>query len=216
MNEQIKALLQKIPAVPILLLYGAYLGYDYYTYTTDPQSPLIQKQQQVASIQGETAKVREKLKDAEKFFRSLEERKANLRKLALQLEEAKATLSEQMEVSSFLRMVNTEATKVGMTVIGLKPKDTHEEEYYVQQSFDLEFHGAFVQLVVFLERIANLERIIRVSDIKLKPMSGANDAYVLLDGGLRLNTYRYRGSKADDLGKESGSTPAPTPQKGGT
>src|ERR1700745_4242264 len=133
MDEQLKSTLEKA-ILPILLLFGAYLGWDYYTFTTDPSSPLLQKQQEVASMQQETSQVREKLKKAQDFYRTLEQRSVDLRQLALQLEEA---------------------NKVGMAVQGLKPTDSHEEEYYVQQSFELKFHGVFVQLAVFLERLSN-------------------------------------------------------------
>lgn len=212
MNEQIKAYLEKVPVLPLLLAFAAYLGYDAYTYMTDPQSPLNQKQQQLATVQKDTVAIREKVKKAEEFYRTLEQRKIELRQLALQLEEAKASLSEQMDISSFIRLISTEATKVGIKVISIKPKpETKDEEYYVQQTFALEFQGVFVQVVVFLQRLANLERIIRVGNVKLSPLSKANETFVELKGGLDLNTYRYRGSKADDLGKPS--APAPTPSQ---
>lgn len=214
MNEQLKTLLEKLPVVPLILVAGAYLGWDYYTFTTDPSSPLLTKQQQVVTVQQDTATTKAKVIKAEEFFRTLEARRSELRQLAIQLEEAKASISEQMDVSSFVKMVVAEANKVGMTVLGIRPTESHDEEYYTQQSFDLKFHGVFVQLVVFMERLANLERIIRVGEIHLKPISAQNNQYVELDGRLQLNTYRYRGSKADELTKAaSAQSSAPVQQQ---
>jgi Tfp pilus assembly protein PilO len=211
MNDQLKGLLDKLPIIPALVAALGYLGWTYYTFTTDPSSPLLQKQQQVASLQAETTAIKAKLQKAQDFFRTLEGRRSELRQLALQLEETKASLSEQMDVSSFVRMVVDEANKVGMTVVGIRPTENHKEEYYAQQSFELKFHGVFVQLVVFMERLANLERIVRVGEIRLKPASVASNTFVELDGVLQLNTYRYLGSKADELTKGQASTPTPSP-----
>jgi hypothetical protein len=45
--NQLKDILSKIPAVALLAAYALYLGYDYYGFTHDDSSPLIQKQSQV-------------------------------------------------------------------------------------------------------------------------------------------------------------------------
>jgi Tfp pilus assembly protein PilO len=220
MDEQLKALLQKLPLIPLLMAYGGYLGWDYYTFSTDPSSPLLTKLAAIHATQAETAQTRDKVKKANEFFQSLQERRSELRGLALQLEEAKATLSEQIDQSAFVKMVNAEANKVGLSVVGIKPTETHEHEYYVEQSFDLRFHGVFVQLVVFLQHLTNLDRIVRIGQFSLKSASPANSQYVELDGNIQLNTYRYRGSQADDLvknappvaspaGSASPSTPSP-------
>lgn len=228
MNDQLKTLLEKLPVVPILIAAAAYLGWDYYSFTTDPSSALMQKQQQIVSVKQDTATAQAKLQKAQEFFRTLEGRRSELRQLAIQLEEAKASISEQLDVSSFIRMVVAEANKVGMTVLGIRPTESHSEEYYVEQSFELKFKGVFVQLVVFMDRLANLEKIIRVGAIHLKPISSADNEYVELDGSVQLNTYRYRGSKADDLTKAASAQsaapakpvstpakqPAPPAQKG--
>lgn len=209
MIDQLRPLLEKIPLVPALLLYGAYLGYDYYAFQSDPGSALNHKQQQIQIAKQETTLTQEKARKAKEFYQTLEARREELRKLALQLEEAKASLSEQMDVSSFIKMVVGEAKKVGMAVDGIRPTDSREKEYYLEQAFELKFHGVFVQLVVFLERLANLERIIRIGQFHVKPVTPASAAYVQLDGTIELETYKYRGSKADELGKSAPTQPQP-------
>src|SRR5689334_2718795 len=131
MNEQALSILQRLPLIPILVAYVAYLGWNYYTFTTDPTSPLLQKNVAIEVLQKEVDQGKEKVRKAEEFYRTLEQHRTELRGLAQQLDEAKASLNEQLDIPSFMRMVNTEATKVGMTVLGLKPTESHEHEYYV-------------------------------------------------------------------------------------
>ena len=75
------------------------------------------------------------------------------------------------------------------------------EAYAVEQPFALQFKGVFVQLMVLLERLSATERIVRVDNFELKRMGSSLAPYVELNGKLEVKTYKYVGSKADDLGK---------------
>ena len=154
----------------------------------------------------------------QEFFQTLEKRRVELRSLAKELEGLKVTLSETLDIGALIKTVVGEAAKVGLSVSSIKPTDLKESEYYSEQSFALSFHGVYVQLVVFLQRIANLERIIRVDNFDMRVVSSPTAQYVSLDGTLQLKSYRYKASKADDLGKDSkggaaktGTAPGTTP-----
>jgi Tfp pilus assembly protein PilO len=204
--NQLKDILSKIPAVAILAAYALYLGYDYYDFTHDAASPLIQKQQGID--------MQDKIKKAKEFYASLEARRGELRALALQLNELKATLSESLDLGAFIGTVVKEAEKVGLSVQGIKPSENKEGEYYTEQAFDMGFHGFYVQLLVLLDHLAGLERIIRVDKFTIKSTSAATAQYVDLEGTLQLKTYRYKGTDADKLGASDGtssSTPSSAP-----
>src|SRR6185312_15760053 len=102
--------------------------------------------------------------------------------------------------------------KVGMTVEGIRPTDTREQDYYVEQAFDLKFRGVFVQLRVFLQRLSELNRIVRIGKLELHPITPADSEYVMLEGDVELDTYKYRGSHADELGNSPEMNPAPAPR----
>jgi len=204
--EQLKDILSKIPMVALLAAYALYLGYDYYEFTHDPASPLIQKQAQVDDAKKQSVDALDKIKKAQEFYASLEVRRSDLRSLAVQLNGLKATLSESLDFGSFIETVVKEANKVGLSVQGIKPSEAKESEFYTEQAFDMSFHGFYVQLVVLLDHLANLERIIRVDKFTVKASSPATAQYVDLEGTLQLKSYRYKGTKADDVGKPGAST----------
>jgi Tfp pilus assembly protein PilO len=206
--EQLKDILSKIPVIALLAAYALYLGYDYYEFTHDPSSPLIQKQQELDAAQKQTVDMQDKIKKAQAFYASLETRRADLRSLAVQLNDLKATLSETLDIGSFIETVVKEAGKVGLSVQGIKPSESKESEFYTEQAFDMSFHGFYVQLVVLLEHLATLERIIRVDKFTIKASSPATAQYVDLEGTLQLKSYRYKGTKADELGRSDTSTPS--------
>jgi hypothetical protein len=143
-----------------------------------------------------------------------ENKASTCRTLALQLNELKATLSESLDLGAFIGTVVKEADKVGLSVQGIKPSENKEGEYYTEQAFDMGFHGFYVQLLVFLDHLAGLERIIRVDKFTIKSTSPATSQYVDLEGTLQLKTYRYKGTDADKLGAQdapSSSAPSSAP-----
>ncbi len=214
MNEALKAQIDKIPVVPIVAAGLLYFAYGYYNFLNDPESPLNQKKAEMQRLEAQNTTMQNKIKEAREFVKSLETKRAELRKLASQLEELKASLSENMDVADFLKMTITEAKKVGLNVISLRPAEKKKEEFYTEQTFELNFRGVYVQLMVLLERLSQSQRIIRVESFNMKPIGSSLSRYVELEGTVQLKTYAYNGSKADQLGKDT--APIEFPSLSGT
>lgn len=204
--EKIKELLDRVPITLFLVIYILYLGYDYHLFKTDPRSGLNLEKAKVEKAENEVKKLKTRVKEVSEFVKSLEAKKAELRGLAQDLDSTKATLSESLDIPAFMKVVLTEAKKMGLTVLALKPTLSSVKEYYVEQAFELTFKGVFVQFIGFLERLANLEKIVRVDDFVMTPTKTNSSRYIELEGKLQLKTFRYNGSKADDLAKEKPKT----------
>jgi len=54
-----------------------------------------------------------------------------------------------------------------------------------------------------VNRLSNLQRIVRIESVDMKPVSSAASKYVELEGSLEVKTFSYVGSKADQVGKDS-------------
>ncbi len=221
-TERILSYLNKIPLLLFVVAYLGWVGYDYYyDFRSSPDSPLNQRKSQLESTNHEVDVLRDKIKRAQDFYKTLDQKRSEIRGLSLQLDQLKATLSEELDFPSFMRLVTTEAEKVGVDVTKISPAETSKSEYVVEQVYELTFHSVYIQLLVFLQRLSNLERIIRVESLSFKPaVDVTNAGYIPLDGVLKLKTYRYLGTKADDLGNanaaalnasQGGKPPIPGP-----
>ncbi|MCM2276756.1 MAG: type 4a pilus biogenesis protein PilO [Oligoflexia bacterium] len=210
--ERLKEILQRIPFTLLLVVYLAYLAYDLHAFNSDEASDLNLKKKEVAAAQEDLAKLNKKVEQTKEFMRSLNTKREELRKLAQELEDTKAVLTETLDVPAFMKLVLTEAQRVGLTVQSIKPGEVSRQEYYAQQLFDVSFRGVYVQLIGFLDRLANLQKIVRVDDFTMKPISSSSARHVELEGMLQLKAFRYAGSKADELGKkETEGTPGAAP-----
>lgn len=218
-QDRIIATLEKIPLVLLLVLYGGYVGYDYfYAFKSGSSSPYLAKKSELENVQKATSALDDKIRRAKEFYKTLDQKRAEIRNLSLQLDQLKATLSEELDLPSFMKMVTTEAERVGVNVTTIRPGESKREEFTMAQSYEIDFHAVYIQLLVFLQRLATLERIIRVEAMTFKPNSaGATDTsagYVELSGTLLLKTYRYIGTAAEE-GKPATPGAAAPPKKAG-
>lgn len=207
-GEAFKDLLGKIPVLPVFFLGLGYFAYDFYSFSSDGASPLMQKRAQVTAIRAENTKLQEQVKKAQEFYKSLDRKREDLKALAQQLDQMRATLSDSLDIPQFIKMVITEAGKVGIRVLSIKPTESKKHEYYVEQAFDVSFRGVYLQTLVFLDRLASLERIIRVDNFDIKRQGSSLSQYVELGGTIQVKAFKYLGSKADDLVKTGGSVTA--------
>lgn len=203
---------------PIAILIVGYLAYDYfYDFQKSPSSPLVTAQAQLEQIKQASKGLEVKIKQAEEFNRTLEQKVAELRLLSAQLDEFKVTLSEDFDTGLFGTLAN-ESRRAGVQVSNFTKQATRKTEYYDEASYRISFSAVYVQLFVFLERLSKLDKIVRLSSVTLRPVASDNSdsPYVELKGELKLNTYRYNGSEADKLTPgQAPAKPAPAAAKGG-
>ena len=194
---------KKIPFTPLLVLYLGWLGYDYYQFEYDASSPMMIQKAEAVAKSAEIKSVELKIKQAKDFYKNLETKKAELRALAEQLNGMKSTLTEGFDVPTFMKLVVTEAKKIGLIVTGLKPTKETKKEYYTEQAFDLTFQGVYAQVLVFLDRLSQAQKIVRVDNFVIHPRAAAASRYTELDGTIEIKAFSYVGTRDDELNKAS-------------
>ncbi len=199
-----KDTIEKIPFPMLLGVFLLYLGFQYYQFAYQADSPLGLKIQQVNGQKQAIEALRDKVRRAKDFYATLDSKKAELRTTNQELESMKATLSNEIDIPGFVKMAVTEASKVGLRVLSIKPTELKVGELYAEQAFEMKFQGVYVQLLVFLDRLAHLERIIRVDGFDITRVGPSSAAYVEVAGTLQLKAYRYVTSNADAKARGDG------------
>jgi Tfp pilus assembly protein PilO len=198
----------------------AYFGWDYYSFSTDPTSDLGMKESQINQKKADIVAKEKKIAEAKEFYRNLEKKRDELRKLSTELATMKSTLTENNDVPAFMKLVLNEARHVGLTVRSLVPLTSQPKQFYIEQPFDLEFQGVYVQLIAFLDRLAQAERIVRIDDFTVHPRMSASrgSRFIELDGTIKVRSYVYLGTQEDSVATNGGSDavkPTGTPPTGG-
>lgn len=196
------ALLSLLDRIPILLLTfaaAAWYGYDYYAWLHAPDSELNLKAQSLVQTQNELSIAQKKLASGEEFYKNLDVLRSQIRALTAQLDSTKAVLSSEIDIANFVRMLTLEAKKLNLVIKSIKPEPETKREYYIEVPFTLQLRGAYVQLLVFFDRIARFNQVIRISDFEMRPSGNAMTKYVELSGSVKLVAYKYLGTAADEV-----------------
>lgn len=224
-SDRIKEFIDKVPFGFLVFAYLGYLGFDYYSFENDPSSLKIAKIREIETARDNKLKLEAKYKELNLFIKSLEQKKIEIRSLAQELQGVKGSLSETLDKAAFIKMVGTEAKRVGLLVTSSQPGATVLKEYYAEQNFSFVFKGVFVQIIAFLDRISNVTQIIHSDRYAFKPTGRTiSGKFPEMEAEVELKTYQYVGTKADaipDEGKANGgensssnskaSSPAGTP-----
>lgn len=198
--DKIREALEKLPVGVIISVFVAYLAYDLYSFQFDPSSPLLMKRRDLGAATEENKRLDGQLKEAQLFVKNLELKKTELRRLAMELEELKSSISEKLDIPAFMKRANTEAKKVGFTVLSIKPNGSQDKEFYSEYAFNINFRGAFIQLLAYFQRLSNIQELVKVEDFNMHTLGSNRARYVQLEGMLEVKTYKYIGSKADTIG----------------
>ncbi len=201
----------------LLFIVGAgYLGYDYYSFYNDPASELLVKQEEIRVKQEEIESKKKKAEEGKQFIARLETKKAELRTLVEQLSQMKQTLSENSDMPGFSKFLFEESKKLSLTLNSVAPGARVKQNFYEEIPLQIAFSGMFVQIVAFLERIAQADRIVRVDSVQLRSRAGqpAGQKFVEIDGTLLLKTFMYQPTIEDEAGKEKPKAGAPTAAAG--
>jgi Tfp pilus assembly protein PilO len=197
--EIINKALARLPIIPLAIFYIGWMGYSYYDWLNSPESELGQRRAAIVTARAEVESSRKKLATGEEFFKNLDAIRVRVRQLTTQLDGTKTSLSTDVVVANFVRMITLEAKKLGITIKSISPQPEQKREYYTEVPFNVALTGAYVQVLVFFDRVARMQQVIRVGDFDLHPTGGTYTKYVELAGTVKINAYKYLGTHADEI-----------------
>jgi type IV pilus assembly protein PilO len=197
--QAINNILSRIPIMPLGVFYLCYLLYGHYDFLNSDQSELAQKKKSLTAASQELDTAKKKLKEGEEFYKNLDVLRSRIRSLTEQLDGTKTILSADIDIANFVRMITLEAKKLGLIIKGIKPQDEVKRDYYHEVPFTVSLRGAYIQILVFFDRVAKFQQVIRVGDFQFKPSGNVFTKYVELQGDAKLVAYRYIGTNADEV-----------------
>jgi type IV pilus assembly protein PilO len=87
--------------------------------------------------------------------------------LEMQLENLRRIVPDEKEVDNFVRLVQAEAISVGVSLRRFTARPVSQQEFYVEVPFEVEMDGPFYDVLQFYDRLARMERIINVSELRM-------------------------------------------------
>ncbi|MDD4856753.1 MAG: type 4a pilus biogenesis protein PilO [Candidatus Krumholzibacteria bacterium] len=149
------------------------LGYVYFFTSFLPffHHPMRAK---VASLSSEYEKMSAELEKARKTVGNLAKLEAEYDRLHDKWVAAQGLLPKDKEVADLLRKVTRIGSQSGIDFLLFEPQPPVQREFITENPVKVKVRGEYHQLGIFLSKVANLDRIVNVSQLGIKPADTKN------------------------------------------
>jgi type IV pilus assembly protein PilO len=148
------------------------LSYVYFGTTLLPFCYRVKKAK-IAELEADYAKLSAEVEKARQIVGNLAKLEAEYERLHHQWESAQQLLPPEEEMPDLLRKVTTAGNKSGIEFMLFQPKPPVVKELYKEHPVAVRVRGGYHELGMFLSRLANLTRIVNVTDLKINPAQTA-------------------------------------------
>lgn len=212
--NKFKELIAKLQWSHVAIIGGLAAAFFYFTLDT---SEVEMREQALQAVQSETASLEKKLQEAKDFERQFEEKKKKYAQLVSELQQLQGALPKQFFLPDLLSELLKEAKQLEIEVTSITPDGKEEQkDLYNSLGFNIETKSTFLQLFIFLDRLASMRRLVSVQDISFdldgerekvtlggqegafagSKLTGGRTVYPGIKSSIRVLTYRYVGSAA--------------------
>ncbi len=146
-------------------------------------------QKKVGTLEQKHQDLSRDLEKARLLVRNLERVEKEYAILHDQWQVAQTLLPEKNEMPNLLRKVTAAGQQSGIEFSLFRPKAPLPKQFYADNPVEVRIQGGYHQTGVFLSRLANLNRIVNVSDLKISGMGDKNDTPYTIDTQFTLTAY---------------------------
>ena len=140
-------------------------------------------------LQTRRAKVEQDIQAARAVANNLESFKKKREELGAQLQAALEKLPESSDLPALLTNISTLGKKSGLEIQTFKQGKKIDRGFYSEQQIELEFTGMFHDIALFFDRVANLSRIVNLTDLTFVVASDTGESPVLKVKGIAATFY---------------------------
>src|SRR5215813_3486638 len=172
-----------------------YAGFWYFV-TSSTRKDTRELKEQIALLQKANA-------EAQIASQRLNEFRAVYKNKQEELEELKALLPEQRELTKVLEGIQDRAKATGLSLRKFTPKDDMQQDFYSGKKIDVSVQSSFAGLRSFFDQMAHYQRIVSITNFEVKQMDNQVTAKTV---EARFDLTAYYASN-ENLQKQGGNQP---------
>ncbi len=128
--------------------------------------------------------------EKKEIAQNLNERRREMDVLEQKLAEALTELPERSDIDELLAQLNDIGRKSGLEISTVEPGTEAPEAFFARIPVRMSVTGNYHEIAMFLQEIANMRRIVNVTNIKLGTPVVKNDK-VILKADFLATTFRF-------------------------
>ena len=198
--------LNSIPWYARLLIFVAMAGVVYlafrYFVTGGTRKETKDLQEQISVLQKANT-------EAQIASQRLNEFRTSYKNKQEQLEELRALLPEQRELTKVLEGIQDRARTTGLSLRKFSPKDDVQQDFYSGKRIDVSVQSSFAGLRSFFDQMAHYQRIVSISNFEIKQLE-KQASNKTVEARFDLTAYYVSSEKLQKQASQSASPAAPT------
>jgi type IV pilus assembly protein PilO len=186
-----------------LMVYGGF----WYFVTSGTRAETKEMNDQIAALLPKNEQARIASQRLTEFRAAFQSRQA-------EFDDLRALLPEQRELTSVLQSVQDRARLSRLTLRRFTPKDDFQQDFYSGKPIEVEVRSTFANLRAFFEQMARYQRIVSITDFKLKQLEDKDkeqDPGRTLEAQFMMAAYYVSAEKAAAAAPAAPKPAAPAP-----
>ena len=183
-------LLDRIAKAPPAIKYGSLAGVAVLLSVLNFFVLIQPMEDEIASQEGQIRQLDTQLAEKQEIAQNLNERRREMDVLEQKLAEALTELPEKKELDELLTQINDIGKKSGLEISRVEPGAESPSNFFAKIPIKISLAGNFQEIAMFLQEVANMRRIVNVSNIKLGTPVTKNDK-VILTSEFLATTFRF-------------------------
>lgn len=171
----------------LLILVSIASIYVFYNYLWHPLGIIGIK---TKTAEKKITELKGKLQLARTNTQELERIKKEMESLTTELKEIEVLLPKKKEIPSLLRNLTRMAERYQVNITNLTPQLPSPKEYFVELPFSIQSFANYHSLSTFLTTLAQGERIINTTNLRLSAQSGSEEKTI--SATFNLITYTFK------------------------
>jgi type IV pilus assembly protein PilO len=186
----------------------AAVGGFYWYYVQAAQAAVTTQRQKLDAMKVEINKGKTTARQLPAFRQQVTE-------LSARLDNLRAVLPEEKDVSDLLRRLQTLATQSNLTIRSFKPAPIVQKETHAEWPIELELDGTYHNLGLFFDRVSKFPRIVNVRNVRIKAKDKPQPGSTVVAQCVATTYVLVEGPKIVEKGKPGakGAKPAAPPAK---
>lgn len=184
----------------LIFIYAAYATWEAW----DANQIKVQEvEAQVPPIENDIVRHKKKLKDIDSYRKDVENSRKRVEEVFRSIEKVQRQLPVEVNDIEVLDYLAKEGRLLNITTLEPSPMTEEPEGFYVLKPYRIKGRGTFLQFAIFIERLAQAERLFNVKKLQLisssEPQKGR---FHMLDMDAVVETFRYNVDHKEKSGIE--------------
>jgi Tfp pilus assembly protein PilO len=178
-----------------------YTGYNVFEKMQLHDAEMVALNDQIPVVQTQIQKGKKERKQLESYFADIEEAKQKITKVAEEVERLQKQFPVEISDTDNLAMISAIADSLNIKNISLAPGTEENKGFYITKSYQVKVQATYLQILIFLEKVAEAQRLLNVSEIKMALTDQKQKGrFQVIGSELTLEVYKYNPSHKENSG----------------